>query len=136
MILFRYGNTVESVDPDFDSRALTEISFRRNRNRSVNTDEFFDDYERREVRELEARTEGPVHDEAEQALLEELLGRLREVESALGEGEVLMVENERGKDYPKTRDTRKNVVVDGENRLYFYLRVEPPLKIGVYRKKG
>jgi hypothetical protein len=28
------------------------------------------------------------------------------------------------------------VVVDGENRLYFFWRVDPPLRLGVYRKKS
>jgi hypothetical protein len=54
----------------------------------------------------------------------------------LDEGEVLVVENQEGEDYPKTRDTKKNVVVDGENRLYFYWRIDPPLRLGVYRTRG
>ena len=56
--------------------------------------------------------------------------------AALEEGEVLVVESREGEDHPKTRDRKKNVVVDGGNRLYFYWRVEPPLRLGRYRKKG
>ena len=49
---------------------------------------------------------------------------------------MLVVESREGADYPKTRDKKKNVVVDGENRLYFYWRIEPALRLGVYKKKG
>ena len=63
-----------------------------------------------------------------------LESRLRDRLGALGEGEVLLVESEQGNDYPKTRDEKKTVAVEGENRLHFTWRVEPPLRVGVYRK--
>jgi hypothetical protein len=47
-----------------------------------------------------------------------------------------MVENGDGRDYPKTRQQTKNVIVEGENRLLFEYTVAPMLRIGVYRKKG
>ena len=55
---------------------------------------------------------------------------------SLGEGEVLVVESLEGEDYPKSRDRKQNVVVDGENRLYFYWSVDPPLRMGQYRKRS
>ena len=135
MIFQRYGSTVRSVEPDFDSRALTEIVFRRDRETSIPVDEFFRRYEKEEERELTAESEGPVQDEAQQALLEDLEGQIEDLLADLDENRVLFVESEQGKDYPKTRDRRKDVVVEGENRLYFYCRVEPPLRIGIYREK-
>jgi len=52
------------------------------------------------------------------------------------QGEVLLVESEQGSDYPKTRDEKKNVVVEGVNKLYFEWRVEPALRLGVFRKNS
>lgn len=133
MILRRYGRTMESVAVHFDARALNEVGFRRNHERSLDAEEFADAYRRVDGRELSATAEGPVQDEAEEALLEELEAELRQILDALGDDEVLVVESERD-DWPKTRDEKKKVVVEGENRLYFHWRVEPPLRVAVYRK--
>lgn len=135
MILRRYGTTVQSVGIHFDARALNEIGFRRDHAFSVDADEFFDAHEKVESAELTATAEGPVQDEAEAALLEDLEGQLREILDRLGDDDVLLVESAVD-DYPKTRDEKKNVIVDGENRLYFHWRVEPPLRVAVYRKDG
>lgn len=134
MILRRYGTTVQSVKPHFDSRALTEVGFRRDHAFSQGAEEFFDAYEKVRSEEITATAEGPVQDEAEEALLdglEERLGRLRE---GLGPDEVLLIESD-DRDYPKTRDRKKNVIVDGENRLHFRWRVDPPLRVAVYRRR-
>lgn len=135
MILRRYGNTLQSVDTDFDSKALSEVGFRRNREFSISADEFEETYAEVETHEISAETEGDVQDETQQRLLDEMEAELRALEAKLGEGEVLVVENEQGVDYPKAKDVRKNVIVEGENRLHFSARVEPPLRIGVYRKE-
>ena len=135
MILKQYGTTFQSVEPNFNSRALTEISFRRDRAFSVPVEEFSTAYDKVTEHSLTAETEGEVHDEAEEALLVALEGSLQELLSGLGEGEVLVVESREGEDHAKTKNTKKNVVVDGENRLYFYCQVDPPLRMGVYRKK-
>ena len=66
MILKRYGTRLHSVQPDFDSRALTEIGFRRDRRLSFGADDFDEGYEAVEALELSARADGPVHDHAEQ----------------------------------------------------------------------
>ncbi len=136
MILKLYGTSYHSVDPNFNSRALTEIAFRRNRAFSIPVEDFDASYEQVVERALTAETEGEVHDHAEAELLAKLEEELESLLSGLGEGEVLVVESREGEDHPKTRDKKKNVVVDGENRLYFYWRVDPPLRMGVYRKKS
>lgn len=134
MILKQYGTSYQSVETNFDSRALTEIAFRRDRQVSIPTEEFEASYEKVEDRIFTAESEGDVHDQAEADLLKALEGQVSQAVAELGEGEVLVVESKEGADYPKTRDTKKKVVVDGENRLYFYWSIEPPLRMGVYRK--
>jgi len=136
MIVRRFGSTVQSVEPDFDSRAMTEIGFRRTSALSLPAEEFLAQYERVDGRELTAEAEGDVKDEAEQAVLASLRAKLEALEAELGEGYVLLVENEVGKDYPKTRDRTKTLVVAGTNRLHFTWTIDPPLKLGVYRRKA
>lgn len=135
MILRRYGETLESVETDFDPNALNEIAFRRDRAFSVPTEAFHATHERVEEHELTSEAEGHVHSEAEQALLDGLEAKLRELEAGLGEGEVLLVESKAGVDYPKTRGRQKKIVVEGENKLYFYASVDPPLRVGTYRRR-
>ena len=136
MILKRYGTSYQSVETNFNSRALTEIAFRRDRDFSIPTEEFDAAYERVDERVFSPQTEGDVQDAAEEALLKALDAEIASALGALKEGEVLVVESREGEDYPKTQDRKQNVVVDGENRLYFYWRVQPPLRLGVFRKKG
>ena len=108
MILRRYGSSVHSVAVDFNPKALTEIRFREYQQASLPTDEFLADHAR--VRR---------HDIA-----------------ATAEGEVVLIESEQGTDYPKTCTQQRTVVEGIENRLHFTSSVRPPLRIGVYRKKG
>lgn len=136
MILRRYGQTVQSVELDFDSKALTEVGFRRDGAHSMPVDEFDAGYEQVEVHELAETTEGDVHDEVEAALLKKMETDVRAILDGMGEDEVLYVESQQGVDHPKTRSTTTNVIVEGENRLHFTVRLDPPLRLGVYRKKG
>src|SRR5690606_29093825 len=136
MIVRRYGMTVQSVAPNCDSRAMTEIGFQRTNDLVMPAEEFLERHERVDGRELTATAEGDVKDEAEQALLASLLEQLQALEAEVGEGHVLLVENQPGQDYPKTRDRTTNVIVAGQNRLYFHWTVDPPLKLGIYRAKG
>ena len=136
MILKRYGTSFHSVETNFNSRAITEVAFRRDRAFSVSVEEFDATYEKVDERAFTAETEGAVQDVAEEALLEELEAGLQETLTSLGDGEILVVESMEGADHPKTRDKKKNIIVDGENRLYFHWRIEPPLKMGLYRKKA
>ena len=136
MILKQYGTSYQSVETNFNCRALTEVAFRRDRLFSIPTEDFQATYEKVDERAFSPETEGDVHDQAEEDLLDSLEESVKEVLVGLGEGEVLVVESREGEDYPKTRDRKKNVIVEGENRLYFYWRIEPPLRLGVYREKG
>lgn len=136
MIVKRYGNTVQSVDPNFESAALNEIGFRRDREWSLATEEFVAGYEQLMVHELSAEAEGSVQDHTEQLLLDRLEARLLELEAGLDGGCVLMVENGDGPAYPKTRQQTRNVIVEGENKLHFEYSIAPTLRIGVYRKKS
>lgn len=135
MILKRYGTMLHSVQPDFDSRALTEIGFRRDRRLSVRASDFDEGYEAAGVVELSAAADGPVHDEAEQELLRNLEGELRRVEAGAEEGGVVVIESRQGVDYPKTRDRKQNQVRDGRNRLYFHWTIDPPLRVGIFRRR-
>ena len=135
MIVRPYGTTVESVEIAFDSNALNESAFRRSHVLLMPAEEFQARYVPAQEYSLTSEAEGHVHSETEQALLDGLEAQIAEIEDVLGEGEVLMVDSQRGVDYPKTRGRQKNVIVEGENRLYFYASVDPPLRMVRYREK-
>ena len=134
MILRRMGTRLQSVTPDFDARAMTEISFRPDGALTLQADEFADEYRLEETRELTATSEGDVKNEVEQAALDDLRAQLAELEKSAGDA-LCVIESQAGVDYPKTTDRTDNLVVAGENRLFFKYRIEPPLRIGVYRKR-
>ena len=136
MILRRFGTSVQSVKPNFDSKAFTEIGFRRDHAYSSLADDFLDRHERISEHLLDAESEGNVQDEVESAMLEKLLGQLEKLDADLAEGEFILIENERGQNYPRTHTRLKNVVVDGDNRLYFYSGVAPPLKATVFKARS
>jgi hypothetical protein len=133
MIVRRYGSTVQGVKIDFNSKALTEIGFRRDRKWSIPDTEFEETYEKTATRELTAEAEGDVQDHVEQVMLDDLEGQLEAILDELPEGGVVLVESAQGVDYPKTRCRTKNVVVEGENRLYFYSSIDPLLRVALYR---
>jgi len=126
---------MQSVETNFDSKAFTEIGFRRDHAYTSPADAFADDHERISEHLLEAESEGDVQDEVESAMLQLLLDQLVSVDGELAENEFVVIESEPGQDYPKTRTRQKNVVVEGENRLYFYSSVSPPLKVAVFRAR-
>jgi hypothetical protein len=121
------------VDTNFDSKAFTEIGFRRDHVYSSPADDFLAGHERTSEHLLDAEADGDVQDEVESAMLRLLLDQLLKIEGDLAENEFVLVESEQGQDYPKTRTKQKNVIVEGENRLYFFSSVSPPLKVAVYR---
>ncbi len=135
MLLRRYGSSVQSVVPNFDSNALNEIGFRRDRSRSFGSKEFEEQYERVRDELIVGEVEGPVQSEAEAALLARIESELRTILDQLEEGEVLLVESQQGVDYPKLKDRKEGIIVGGENRLYFHWRVDPPLRLGLYRPR-
>ncbi|MFW6199929.1 MAG: hypothetical protein ACOC8K_05100 [Gemmatimonadota bacterium] len=135
MILRRYGSTVQSVTLNFDARAISEVGFRRDHSFSLPADEFDEAYEKVDERELATTSESAVQDEGETALLDQLEARVLDLDEKLDDDHVLLVENT-AEDYPKTRDTKKEVVIEGKNRLHFSWRIDPPLRLGIYRRKS
>jgi hypothetical protein len=136
MILKRYGTSYQSVDPNFDSRALNEVGFRRDQELTIPVAEFESGWEHVASHELAAEAEGHVQDHTEQLLLDRLEARLLELEGGLEGDHLLVLENGDGTDYPKTRQEIRNVVVEGETKLHFHYSVAPRLRMGVYRRKG
>ncbi len=136
MLLRRYGTSYQSVDLNFDSKALNEVGFRRNREHSIAVEDFNGSYALGATHELEAEAEGDVQDHTEQRLLDQLQGQIEALLTGLGDGEILVVENEQGHDYPKTKQQTANVIIEGENRLHFTYTIAPLLRIAVYRPSG
>ena len=135
MILRRYGSSFQEVEPNFDARALTEIGFRRTHGKAIPSEEFEKDYEQVSTRDLDGVATGDVHDEVETHVLQELRESLAGVEASLGVDEVVVIESQQGVDHPKTRSDQRTVAVQGENRLHFTVRIEPPLTVGVVRPR-
>lgn len=135
MIFRRYGTTYQSVDMDFAAEALNEIGFRRNRETSIPVEEFEQRYQHVETVELDAEASGAVQNATEQVLLDKLADKVRAELERLDEGGVLLVENENGNDYPRTRQLTKNVVERGENKLVFEYSIGPALRVARYRPR-
>ena len=133
MIFRRYGNAYQSVEIAFDSKALNEIGFRRDRVESIPAEEL-DGFEKKTTHELVAEAEGSVQDETEALMLERLAEQIHVIDRNLGPDEILVIENDQGNDWPKTRQVTKNVIVGGENRLHFSYSVAPPLRATVWRR--
>lgn len=136
MLLKRYGTTVHTVVTDFKAEALSEISFRRDGAFSLPTERFESLYRRVREESLDAQVDGPVQMQAEEELLTALAERIEAARTNLDESEVLLIENSAGVDWPKTRERRQDVLRDGENRFHFHWRVDPPLRLGVYRRES
>jgi len=135
MIFRRYGTAYQSVNLNFDSKALNEVGFRRNREQTLPAEDFESRYDLVASHELVAEAEGDVQDHTEQLLLDRIEAQIEELLRGLGEGEFLVVENEQGHDYPKTRQKTSNVIVHGANKLHFAYTIAPPLRIGIYRPR-
>ncbi len=131
MILRRYGKWYHSVQPNFNPAAMTEIGFQRDRVFSVSAADFEGGNRAVSTEKIGAEADGDVQRHAERELLGKLEQALRDHVAALGPGQVLVVMNERT-DWPKTRERREGVIVDGENRFHFHWWVDPPLKVGVF----
>jgi len=136
MILRRFGSRIHEVKPNFDARAMTEVSFLRGSALEDSAEEWLEGHEHIEEHRLAATAEGDVQNEAEETLLEQLEAQLRALADGLAPGEARLVENEPGNNYPKTRMRQKTIVVDGANRLHFDAEVDPPLIVGRYRRRS
>ena len=84
MIFRRYGTAYQSVDLNFDSLALNEVAFRRNREESIPADDFDATHQVLATHELVAEAEGDVQDETEEMLLEKLEAQVEELRGAWG----------------------------------------------------
>jgi hypothetical protein len=98
-------------------------------------DEFDTRYERVAGHELRAEAEGDVQREVEDAVLADLQSQLEALVSELRSGEVLLIENE-DTDQTKTQGRQTTRVVGSENRYHFSYHVDPPLRVGVYRRRS
>ncbi len=136
MIVQRIGRAVGAVVPDFHATAFNELRFVRRSGFSLSWEEFAATYERTGGLALDAETEGHVQLEVEAALLEELARRIAEAERALGPDELLLIESLPGRDYPRTHEHTETIVEEGRNRFHFYYHIDPPLRLGVYRRRG
>lgn len=134
MIYRRYGSSAHVVEPNFDARAMNEIGFQKT-GESMSWEEFQSKYERSAAHEFLATADGDVQHEVEEKLLRELREKLNQLEATLGDGRVLFIESEQGKDYPKMREKQRTVVVGSENRLHFERTIDPPLRVGIYVEK-
>lgn len=131
MILRRYGNAYHSVEPNFNPTAINEIGFMRDRAFSVPAADFDARYEALEEGELGAEADAEVQRHAERDLLRNLEQALAQWVARLEPEQVVVVHNGRD-DWPKTRERREAVIVEGENRFHFHWWVDPPLRLGIY----
>ena len=136
MLIRRYGSNIQSVEPNFQPNALTEIAFTRTDEFRSDTETFHEEWQKTESHEVTGETEGNVKTEVESALLVDLRSQLDAIVADAGEDAVVLVENGPGPDHPKMRDSTKTLVVAGENRLRFTYTVDPPLRVAVYRRAG
>ena len=134
MILRRYGSYYHSVRPNFNPNAITEIGFMRDRAASIPASDLKVSHQLAETHELVAEADADVQRDAEKALLANLQKALEKSVARLATGQMLVVLNGR-EDWPKTRERREAVIVEGENRFHFHWWVEPPLRMGVYRPR-
>ena len=131
MIIRRFGNKVQSVTPDFDPAALTEVGFRRNGEQQWDTEDFEEMYELVQEAEIVAEMSHAVQEQAERGMLEVLEARLNEMYEGIEDGHLLSVQNQQGADYPRTRYERSTM-----GDLEFTYSLDKPLRLGVWRKKG
>jgi hypothetical protein len=133
MIFRRYGNAYHSVELNFDSKALNEIGFRRDRAASIDADDLAS-FTKVGTHELVAEAEGAVQDETERVLLDRLADQLLTLDRGLAANELLVVDNDQGNDWPKTKQKTTNVIVQGENKLFFHYSMGPALRATVWRR--
>jgi hypothetical protein len=133
MLLRVYGETVQSVAMNFDSKAFNEVGFRRDREHSIPLDAFEREWEKISEHEIAAKDEGLVQDHTQQRLLDTMERAVQDLLDGLGDDEALRIENDET-DWPKARDTQRKVVDDGQNRLHFQAWVDPPLRVAIWRR--
>src|SRR5690606_25336849 len=136
MILRRFGSRIHEVKPNFDARAMTEISFLRGSALEDSADEWLAAHERIGEHRLTATAAGDVQNEAEEALLEQLESQFTTRAGRLQHGDGLLHEIEPGNKYPMTRVRQKARFVFGANRIHFDAEIDLPLILGQYRRQS
>jgi hypothetical protein len=122
--------------------AMTEIAFTpvTDRVNAVNTlppeAVLLSALEKLEEIPLEPVAEGAVQSETEAKVLELLRDEVEAARSRMPPGQLLVVENQPGIDWPKTRETRTEILEPMGNRFHFRWHVAPPLRLGRYRVRG
>lgn len=127
----RYGNRVEVVEPDFKAEAMTEVGFRRTGENRWDLAQFLDEYAMVRGVEINAEFTDAVQDTAERGMLRALMDKLQGIQDALRPDEILSVESELGKDYPRTRYERTTT---GDQEFTYSL--DRPLRLGILKKRG
>jgi hypothetical protein len=127
----RYGSRVEVVEPDFKAEAMTEVGFRRTGERRWDLAEFLDEYAMVRGVEINAEFTDVVQDTAERGMLKALMDKLAGIQDALRSDEILSVESEVGKDYPRTRYDRTTT---GDQEFTYTL--DRPLRLGIFKKRA
>lgn len=127
----RYGNRVEVVEPDFKAEAMTEVGFRRTGENRWDLAQFLDEYAMVRGVEINAEFTDAVQDTAERGMLRALMDKLQGIQDALRSDELLSVESELGKDYPRTRYERTTT---GDQEFTYSL--DRPLRLGIFKKRG
>jgi hypothetical protein len=136
MILKRYGSKLHTVRPNFDAHAMTEVGFMKDSEQAFEAETFEREWEQVEVRELRSSSEGHVQNLVEHAVLHSLEEQVLDLERDQGPHGLLVIENEQGRDMPKTKGSQRVLVEAGENRTHFQFTIEPPLRLGIYRRRG
>ncbi len=132
----RYGANYQSVSFKFEAKSLTEVGFRRDHEASIPVNKRDEWFQLIKTVEVTSEAEGGVQFEVEQQLLDRLEERAWAAVDSLPLGGVAIIENERGGlDQPKPRQSIGNIVVGGENQFHFTYGIEPPLRIGLYRRR-
>ncbi len=130
MIIRRYGSRFHSVVLDFNPAAMTEVGFRRDREKEWEVGEFTDQYRVVREEEIIAEATDSVQERAERAMLEALEQKFNVIYSALEEGQYVSIESKTGVDYPRTRYDRST---KGDKDFTYTL--DRPLRLGIWEKK-
>jgi hypothetical protein len=134
MLVRRYGSTIQTVEPNFDAKAMTEIGFRRIDGFHMPVDDFEKEYQRIGEYLISGKSDAATQKDAEESLLAELLQQIGVLQRGLADGDVLLFENEPGKDFPRLHEQQKGVLVDGQNKIHFFWHVDPPIRLGHRRR--
>ena len=132
MLVKQYGSRICSVSMNFSANAFREISFLRTDDWESPLDDFYKKFTDFTDHALTAQTEGFVHSEVERELLLKLAENVRALEDQLTSEEVLLIDENYDLQSPKTKTIEKRILVNDEQKLYFYCSVYPSLRLVVF----